>query len=822
MPDNIFIPQNRPAAPVADAPSVPPETSSLVRSSTPLQLAHIALFVLAFGLPLVFLPGLWGSLGFAKTTFAFVLVSLLLVCGLLHVLTQPRSVIHIPKAVFLMWALGLVGVLGALLSPDLLLSLRGSYIGVQTAGFLVLFVLVMTVPLLLNGQPNTVRRVTMLLGGSLALISLYVLARVLFGASFLTLGSFDRVTTTPIGSFNDTALLSGALLVALVAALSLSQVSRLKQMVIVGMGAAALLVLVAVNFVLAWWLVGLFVAGFAARQLLELRQDRSAAQHSQRTVSIVFSMVIVMVCGWYALVGGSNGTFLQQWANISFVEVRPSATATLDVLRSVYREQVFLGAGPNQFATAWRTFKDPAINETVFWNVDFASGFSFVITAFVQLGVLGGILLVLFQLWFLFSGYRALSAPQQPDQRWSALTTSTFTAAVFLWVMLNFYTPGTTALLATALLTGLAFVGIIALRPSSAITIPVTRIGNTPNVGKILGVLMVFAVCGAVSYTVIEQYRAEAMINKAAAEGTLTRERTSEAYALYPDPRFLSLQAQLSAAELQQIIQITDPSEEDQNRFVGLAQAAVADAQSATAVERTGVSARMVMAGVYNLLANTGLEGARDLALETLTAARVRDPRNPEIPLATAQVYVQAEDAEAARTALEDAVALKANYTPALLLLTELDIASGDLTTAIERTRAVVTLEPRNPTRYFQLGMLYAANQQLDQAVGAYRAALTLDPQYANARYMLAQVYTVQGDTAAALAELEKVRESNPDNQQLLQQIDLLTHGSSSATTVAPAVELTEPGARVTSDNAVVTDETPDTSLVTPLNRAAE
>lgn len=815
MSGNIFIPQNRPSTVVTET-TVSHEPVAH-QSSTTLHIAHIALFVLSFGLPLVFLPGLWGSLGFAKVLFSCAIVAILLICGLLHVLTQTQTQIQIPKVLFVMWAFALVALLGSLLSPDLQQSLRGSYFGVQTAGFTVLFVLLMTTPLLLIGAANTVRRVAVLLSLSLALVFTYVLTRVLFGATFLTLGSFDRVTTTPIGSFNDTALLAGALVVALVAALSLSQVSRSKQYVAVAVGLVSLLVLIAVNFVLAWWLVGVFVAGFATRQLLELRQDRSPAQHSQRTLSVIFSLSVMLVCGWYAL-AGSNGTFLQKWGDISFVEVRPSATATLDVLRSVYSQQVFLGVGPNQFTTAWRTYKDSAINETIFWNVEFASGFSFVMTMFVQLGILGGILLLVFQLWFVFIGYRSLSAPQQTDSRWSALTTSTFSASVFLWIMLNVYTPGTTALLVTAFLTGLTLVGIVSLRPTSVITIPVSRAGATPNVGKILGVLFVFSVLGVITYGVIGQYRAEASVNKAVANGTVDREVLSQAYAQYSDPRFLAIQAQRSATELQRITQIANPTEEDQDRFVAIAEAAVEDARAAVTAERTGVSARMIMAGVYNLLANTGLEGSRELSLETLNAARLRDPRNPEIPLAVAQVHAQANDAESARTALEDALQLKSNYTPALLMLTELDIASGNLESAIERTSAVVTLEPRNPTRYFQLGMLYAANQQLTQAEAAYKAALTLDPQYANARYMLAQVYAVQGNTESALTELERVRETNQTNQQLLDLMDNLRNGSATAATSSPA-DLTEPGAEVTSDNAVVTDEAPDTSLVAPLNR---
>ena len=58
--------------------------------------------------------------------------------------------------------------------------------------------------------------------------------------------------------------------------------------------------------------------------------------------------------------------------------------------------------------------------------------------------------------------------------------------------------------------------------------------------------------------------------------------------------------------------------------------------------------------------------------------------------------------------------------------MAELDIAEGNIPGAIEATRAILTLEPQNPARYYQLGILFTAAEQNENALQAYTAALTL------------------------------------------------------------------------------------------------
>ena len=134
-----------------------------------------------------------------------------------------------------------------------------------------------------------------------------------------------------------------------------------------------------------------------------------------------------------------------------------------------------------------------------------------------------------------------------------------------------------------------------------------------------------------------------------------------------------------------------------------------------------------------------------------------------------------------ARTEIDAALALKSNYTQALLLLAQLEINEGNTELAIATTRNIIQLEPNNPTRYLQLGVLLTANENFVEAVAAYREALMIDPYHANARYLLALIYLNNDQTEVALQELKLVQSTNQDNVELKDLIGQIEAGEFSS-----------------------------------------
>lgn len=168
------------------------------------------------------------------------------------------------------------------------------------------------------------------------------------------------------------------------------------------------------------------------------------------------------------------------------------------------------------------------------------------------------------------------------------------------------------------------------------------------------------------------------------------------------------------------------------------------------------------------------------------------------------------------------AIAIKNNYTPALFLLSQIEIQLGNTEQAITTTRAIIRMEPENPTRYFQLGLLLSANGETEAAIDAFESAIARNDEYANARYLLAIAYAEQGRFEEALAQLRVVEETNPENENLLNLIAQLEAGEvpelATSTVTTPVEEPdTDPAEGLNAES--VPD---DTALVESINQAGE
>jgi tetratricopeptide (TPR) repeat protein len=513
-----------------------------------------------------------------------------------------------------------------------------------------------------------------------------------------------------------------------------------------------------------------------------------------------------------------------QLTDVNYVEVRPSIEATIGIARRVYHENTLFGIGANRFADAWRLHKDPTINETIFWDTDFVAGSGFVPTVFVNLGLLGGVLLVVFHLGLLYAGYRILLRTTKRDPYWYYVGTIAFAAALFLWGVSYVYVPGAGILLIASFFTGLTFVAMASLLPDSVKTVPLV-VNRQRGFLQMAVVLLVLVASVSGTYSVGKQYLAESQFNKARATSTSVEdlEKTALAsYELYPDERFLSAQAQIHLATLSSLLGVAEPTEEQLKAFGHAAKLAVTAAEAAVSRDFTDPDHHAVLAGVFTNLTAAGVEAARSRATESLAEAERLDPLNPGYALLKAQIAARSGNVEAARAAIAEALAMKRNFTQAMYLSAQLDISEGKTESAIETTRSIITLEPNNPTRYFQLGVLLSATNNVAESVAAYRAAIALDPQYANARYLLALAQLSTGEAEAALAQLRTVRETNQGNQALEDLIKQVESGQYQVPeTTAFEVPVSERTPAEQGSDVVGEDDV-ESGLVTPVNTIPE
>jgi tetratricopeptide (TPR) repeat protein len=827
MSGSQFIPNFESKTATAETEPVVAETASNEADQTGgmlLKVAQYAMIALLGLSPVFFMPGLWASLGFDKALMGVVLASVALIVLSFLALRKKRvnTVLPIPLMVF--WGVVLTALLSALLSGDIQDAIRGSVFEPQTVGFMVLMGIVMSLALVFQGSKIMSIKALAVFGVVAALLLLYNVLRIFFGAAFLNFGSFGSVTVSPIGGFNDLAIFAGlTIILSLITLLQLPLKSSL-QYAVSGLISLALIVLAVVNFFNIWIIIGFFGLLLLVYLLSRdtLFQSAGAPSQNQPTSPVLLGItalvcifsVLFIVAGEYA--GGKVG----EWTNVNYVEVRPSFEATVDITQSVYSESILFGVGPNRFADAWRLHKDRSINETIFWDTDFNAGSGYIPTLFVTLGVLGGLLLLVFHAWFLFLGYKTLIRNLNTDSYWYYFGVISFSAAVFLWAMSYIYVPGAGVLLLTALFTGMSFVAYGMNVASARKDIPLA-VNRQRGFVLMAAIIAVISINVGVLFSVGEQYIAQANFTESrATAGSIPEfEQTAlSSFNMYQDDRFVSARAQIQLATLNSLVSIPEPSEEQQQQFLASAEQALIFAEQAVAEDPLNPDNFAVLAGVYSNLAVAGIEGAQDRAMQSIQAAQDLDPLNPGYKLVLAQMSVRAGDVAGAREAIAESLTLKRNFTEALFLSAQLDIADGNAEAAISTTRAIITLEPNNPTRYFQLGLLLSANAQLDDAIVAYQAAITLDPDYANARYLLALAYLNQNNQESALVELKRVYETNQENTQLAALISEIESGNFEIPSDLGFETPVSESSPIESDDTVLTEGDVETDLVTPVN----
>jgi len=115
----------------------------------------------------------------------------------------------------------------------------------------------------------------------------------------------------------------------------------------------------------------------------------------------------------------------------------------------------------------------------------------------------------------------------------------------------------------------------------------------------------------------------------------------------------------------------------------------------------------------------------------------------------------------------------------ALLLLAKLYTNQKQYGKALETYQKATDLNPDMPGLFFNLGFLYAANDDYALAEGAFGRAIELSPPYLDkALFNLAVVQDKMGKREASLQTLRKALEVNPNNLKARELLERVTGGS--------------------------------------------
>ena len=719
-------------------------------------------------LPLVAVPIAGFPFGLTKTALFATLLSL---SALFFGLSSLKSkAAHLPFSKLSRAVLALLGAyaLATVLSQDWKTSFASSGNETDTLLFIALCALTFFLCAALFRSRDTVRSMfTILLTGS-ALAGAFQLFRLAASNNIFASTVFSASSTNLVGSLNDLGIIA-----ALVAVLSVSRIDSrhtkgLKRAGFAVLLLIALLLLTAINFSTLWWLLLAAMAVVVyATALVEVPELGGSSKRFSLARAPYASMVVVLLSVAFLIWGGILGPKVQKLLPISEPEAQLTSQTSLEITRSTYAQSAlttFFGSGPNTFAQQWLLYKPSTINSSQFWTLDFSSGYSTLLTSFLSVGLVGGIVFVFLPILLLLFFFQKIGHVKEPERREIVIGASAL--SVLLIGSLCFYVPGP-----VVLLYAFAVLGVFeAWMASHELTLPVGKGKPIASLILLAAVVIAFVCTGALLQRFIgSYYQGKAISAASAGNNALSETYGKKALSVYRSEGALHLLASLKFSEAQAIAAEKDKATESTRatRFQAALGEASTYAIAATTEYPSHYGNWLTLAQLYEALIPLKVDGAIQQSEAAYTNAIQLSPRNPQIYLMAARMEAAANNEQSARSAVGQALTLKPNYTDAILFVVQLEVAKKNVDAAIQAAGAAVQTAPSDPSLWFELGVL-AYNKPDDKtAIAALEKAVSLLPDYANAKYFLGLSYYRSGRVGDGVAVFSDLAAKNPDNTEV-------------------------------------------------------
>ncbi|MDE1924946.1 MAG: tetratricopeptide repeat protein [Patescibacteria group bacterium] len=750
--------------------------SKLLSWSRGLYLAGIVLALV------LVIPTAWFPFQLAKVTvFAlFLAVAVILLVWGRGVREVVRS--HGFYAALLVALLPLSYLVSALFSVDRSVAFTGFGVETDTILFVTLAALAFIMSFAYFRTLRTARFLLMVVFWALIVAAVFQCISIVFGSSAIPLATFANRSVNLVGKWNDLGMLVGLLSMLFLVRVELMQMSNLWKLV-TGLLLAVLGALLGIiNFPLVWGLVLGFSIVLAIVRFIIQRQEPTESMQTWVTRIPWFALVAAVVSVLFLFFGSTFNTGLTSLFPVSSLEVRPSYSSTLDIINAARGgsfERVLVGTGPNTFGQEWLLNKPAEVNQSAFWSLDFNVGFSTFITALGTVGFLG-ILAWLMPLFLVLAALVRVVRLGVLNREDKIVATTFGIASLFLLASILLYVPSQNIILLAFVFSGAAFGFLWRQGQSSVETEYRSRLGQLAAIAAIV-VLVAVSLWSAFAISrrlVVEAYAGASAQSLSDGNSNDALSEASRAAGIEKNGDALRAVLAAQSAKLQQLASATStPTAQLQQEFSSTVQAAIAAGQSAEALNPHDYRPTLALAQVYDYLSTLSVQGAAQTAAQTYLAAQAQNPTNPAIPLAMARLAAGNNDAADTTVFLKKALTLKSNYTDAILLVVQLDVANKDIPSAIKAATAAAQTAPGVAPIWFELGLLYYSNGDAKDAAAALKQAVAIQPDYANAQYFLGLSDYILGDVPDAIAQFQALNKSNPGNSEVELILGNLTSG---------------------------------------------
>ncbi|MDE1941395.1 MAG: hypothetical protein KGI66_04710, partial [Patescibacteria group bacterium] len=482
-----------------------PDTSSS-QSASPKRIESIAYYILLATIvlaPLAFWASPYVALDLVKTAVIGIgsLVSAILF-GIIAL--DERRLALPPKSIA--WTSSLIAVsliISSLVSIHAGKSLFGQGFEIGTASF-ILATFVGALAAFTAVSRRLERGVIIYLGIVAAYVVLYAfhLLRFIFGPHFASFGILSSLTATVLGSWYALAAYSAVVLVISLSAIKFLPLSGRMRISYWALAVLSAVGMVIINDARVWAAATLLFLGMTVWIFV----DRGAAsapiqgwfKRVLSRVSWVF-LVALIVSAVFAWRGASIAGPVISKLNAGYTELTLPWQMTLDVTAGAIKNYPIFGVGPNHFSQAYLAYKPAGINQTDAWGVEFSNGFGTVPTFVATQGLTGAALWILFFVFFVILGLKALKRmPSSEPGRF--LVVSSFWSSALLWLIAIASTPPHAMLFLTLVMTGIFFGSAVssgALQGSALAPVSGTR-SNKMFPSFVAIMILVLAIWGVV------------------------------------------------------------------------------------------------------------------------------------------------------------------------------------------------------------------------------------------------------------------------------------------------------------------------------------
>ncbi len=753
-------------------------------------------------LPFFFLPATVGGLGAVKGVLLY--VGVLLAFSLWIVAQFIEGSFKIPKN----WALAAIGglilfsLVSALMSPNKALSLWGRGFSIDSFATILMFGLfAFLVASFAREQRKLIKLFLAAFAGSVVTILLQVILFVFHGVPFIanTLGHVASQGTL-VGSWVDFAhFVTFTFLLSLLMYEVLMPKGFFKFLSLAAM-VLSIVSLVFLNFKAAWIIaivsaLLVFVYKSSVERSISRLFVKSAEPEVEATPEEapqpahfpLLSFVALLVSLFFFLSSASLGAGLARLAGVNFADIRPSFEATTHVMRASLLQDPVFGAGAGRYGDVWNLFHPVAVNQTMFWNTSFDSGFSYIWSLATTNGIVVALLLLAAVILAIVHGFRLFNY-QYPDRfsRFIAVTALIMLIAFLTLIMLA--SPGIVLIGYGFMYLGL-LIGVSTLVGKTKLkTLNYLRDPRLSFFAILL--LVVAAMVGFSSvYFAGNRFASVVAYNRAiiSKDFPTAERRINNALSYSANDIFWRTRAALYTSQF-----ATEAAKENADK--GLLQTyftqAEQSAQAAVAWDRNNAGNWLTLSQVYRLIAGGESDEAYKNALAAGKEAKTRNPNNPSYELNLAQIALAKSDVAAANTSIDAALALKADYLDAFVLRAQIKAAQGNSQGAREELVNYTKAAPFDAQGYVLLANAELELKNYQSALDAFAQARAIAPTNPNIYLAYINTLTIMGRKSDAIAELEIFKTRYPNVQGVQEQIDRLK--SSTTTTTTPAEKTTD------------------------------